>query len=163
MDEKILNYWFPNHEFNKFWFKVNKETDNYIYNNFYNYLIELQNDNNITFTDHNNILAKIIVLDQFSRNIYRDSKKAYQNDTKAIKLAKEYFLNKYDKLHTLNKIIFALMPFRHSEIISDQEFVIKKLESLNDKSILYNKFYKASINSYNTIKTIGKFPNRIIN
>jgi uncharacterized protein (DUF924 family) len=50
------------------------------------------------------------------------------------------------------------MPFRHSEDIEHQKFVLK---TLDNKSNIYIKFYRASLISYNTIKKYGQFPDRI--
>ena len=157
----ILQYWFPNNNFNNFWFSGEK-TDEYIKNNFYDYFSELTKENPVIFINQDELLAKIIVLDQFTRNINRDSSRAYQNDSKALELAELYFLKNYDKKHTFNKIIFALMPFRHSEKISNQKFVLDYLQGVDDKdTILYKKFYRESLISHNTIKKYGKFIHRI--
>ena len=55
------------------------------------------------------------------------------------------------------------MPFRHSENIEDQKFVLDYLDNYNlDKNTqLYKKFKKASLISYNTILTHGCFPKRL--
>jgi uncharacterized protein (DUF924 family) len=61
-------------------------------------------------------LAEIIVLDQFSRNIYRNSPASFSQDPLALGLAQEAFQNGHDKeledpLHKM----FLAMPFMHSE------------------------------------------------
>ena len=160
---KVLNYWFPNSEYNKFWFSADIETDDFIKNNFYDYMKNIICYQNYTFQSSDELLAKIIVLDQFTRNIYRNTSMAYHYDIIALKLAKIYFSNKYDKDHSFNKIIFALMPFRHSEEIKDQKFVLDYLKDINiDKSTqLYKKFERASLSSYQTIQKHNCFPNRV--
>lgn len=60
-------------------------------------------------------LAEIIVLDQFSRNIYRDHPQAFANDPMAITLTQEAISIKADRtLHT-NEKSFLYMPLMHSE------------------------------------------------
>jgi len=159
--DEVLKYWFPNEEFNKFWFNKLKETDEYIRDNFNIYLSEIMNEDPVIFYNSDELLAKIIVLDQFTRNIYRGSSRAYQNDYKALDLAKKYFSLEYHVFNSINKIIFALMPFRHSENIEHQKFVLNILKTLDNESNIYIKFYRASLKSYNIIKKYGKFPDRI--
>ena len=161
--QKILNYWFPNNEYNKFWFSGDKETDDFINNNFYDYMKNIICTKNYTFESPDELLAKIIVLDQFTRNIYRNTQMAYHYDYLALGLAQLYFRLQYDKKHSFNKVIFALMPFRHSEKLVNQQFVLNYLENANiDKSTkLYQKFERASLSSYHTIKKHNCFPNRV--
>ena len=60
-------------------------------------------------------LAEIIVLDQFSRNLYRDSPLAFTHDEQALALAQEAIQAKADeKLETKQKL-FLYLPFMHSE------------------------------------------------
>jgi uncharacterized protein (DUF924 family) len=60
-------------------------------------------------------LAEIVVLDQFSRNLYRESPLAFANDPLALALAQEAVAAGADQ--TLNQIerTFLYMPFMHSE------------------------------------------------
>ena len=71
---KILDYWFPKdtNTIPKFWFDASPDTDKYIVDNFTELLQlaekHLLNDWKRTIKGH---LALIILLDQFSRHIYR--------------------------------------------------------------------------------------------
>jgi len=60
-------------------------------------------------------LAEIIVLDQFSRNMFRDTPVAFATDTLALVLAQEAIRKKYDKELDNTKRAFLYMPFMHSE------------------------------------------------
>ena len=60
-------------------------------------------------------LAEIIVLDQFSRNIHRDTPDAFAQDTLALALAQELVAGKQDQLLTVKQRHFAYMPYMHSE------------------------------------------------
>lgn len=60
-------------------------------------------------------LAEIIILDQFSRNIYRDNPKAFAYDSMALTLAQEMVHNGYDKELEMTKRAFAYLPYMHSE------------------------------------------------
>ncbi|MFT7687731.1 MAG: hypothetical protein ACI9FB_003088, partial [Candidatus Azotimanducaceae bacterium] len=60
-------------------------------------------------------LAEIIILDQFSRNIYRDKAQAFTNDTLSLCLAQEAVANKLDKDLVSSEKAFLYMPYMHSE------------------------------------------------
>lgn len=64
----------------------------------------------------NGRLAEIIVLDQFSRNIYRDTAAAFAQDGMALVLAQEAVAaNDLQQLTTIEARNFLLMPYMHSE------------------------------------------------
>ncbi|WP_114973968.1 DUF924 family protein [Rhodoferax ferrireducens] len=60
-------------------------------------------------------LAEIVVLDQFSRNIYRDTPQAFAQDPQALTLAQELVASGQDQTLALAQRIFAYMPYMHSE------------------------------------------------
>jgi uncharacterized protein (DUF924 family) len=60
-------------------------------------------------------LAEVIVLDQFSRNIYRGTRRAFEADTLALALAQEAVSTKADAELTQEERIFLYMPYMHSE------------------------------------------------
>jgi len=60
-------------------------------------------------------LAEIIILDQFSRNMFRDTPQAFAFDTLALVLAQEAVRRKLDTDLDPGKKAFLYMPFMHSE------------------------------------------------
>ena len=60
-------------------------------------------------------LAEIIVLDQFSRNIYRDTPRAFAQDSLALVLAQVMVASGQDQLLSTAQRPFAYMPYMHSE------------------------------------------------
>ena len=60
-------------------------------------------------------LAEIIVLDQFSRNVYRDTPRAFAQDTLALVLAQELVACGGDLSLPLARRAFVYMPYMHSE------------------------------------------------
>jgi uncharacterized protein (DUF924 family) len=60
-------------------------------------------------------LAEIIVLDQFSRNMFRGTPKAFATDALALALAQEAVSNQADRELPPQERIFLYMPFMHSE------------------------------------------------
>ena len=60
-------------------------------------------------------LAEIIVLDQFSRNVYRDTPRAFAQDALALVLAQELVASGQDRSLPAAQRVFAYMPYMHSE------------------------------------------------
>lgn len=60
-------------------------------------------------------LAEIIVLDQFSRNMYRDKAEAFSSDSIALVLAQEAISLGLDKQLSAIERSFLYMPYMHSE------------------------------------------------
>ena len=60
-------------------------------------------------------LAEIVVLDQFSRNVYRDTPRAFAQDALALALAQELVASGQDRSLPLAQRSFAYMPYMHSE------------------------------------------------
>lgn len=115
MQNKVLKFWFEELE-SKDWYKKDPALDERIKNLFldtYNQAIcgEL-------FTWRETIegrLAEILVLDQFSRNIFRDDPRAFQYDCIALTLAQEASrMSEIDELPN-HKKAFIYMPLMHSE------------------------------------------------
>ena len=60
-------------------------------------------------------LAEILVLDQFSRNIFRDTPRAFAQDALALVLAQEMVAGGHDQQLNAAQRAFAYMPYMHSE------------------------------------------------
>lgn len=101
-------------------------------------------------------LAEIIVLDQFSRNVYRDTPRAFSQDGMALVLSQEAIANGIDKeALTPTQLSFAYMPFMHSESRVIHLEAVKLFESLPDKSSLdFELKHKAIIDCF------GRYPHR---
>lgn len=100
-------------------------------------------------------LAEIIVLDQFSRNLYRDSGLAFSGDTMALTLAQEAIHHGVDKDMDNSQKQFLYMPFMHSEsavIHVQAEALFASLEEANTLS--FERRHKAIIDRF------GRYPHR---
>ena len=90
--EHIIDFWFTNTTFNKFWF--DGTVDNYIIQN-YKDILEKNTIINYSILSDKMILSYIILYDQFSRNIYRNTNQK-DNIKKYDKIAlglSDYFFN----------------------------------------------------------------------
>jgi uncharacterized protein (DUF924 family) len=66
-------------------------------------------------------LALIVLIDQFSRNLYRGTPNAFSHDPKALRLASDgYDTGRFDGFGTIEHF-FASMPFRHAEDVETQK------------------------------------------
>ena len=100
-------------------------------------------------------LAEIIVLDQFSRNIFRDSSAAFSCDPVALVLAQEAVAIGADKELTIQKRSFLYLPYMHSESLLVHEQAMR----LFDQPGLQNN-YEFEVKHLAIIKRFGRYPHR---
>lgn len=119
----ILDFWFKNTDKHFNW---GDEFDNEIREKFTDIYTKASKWELVDWEESPDwILALIIILDQFPRNIFRNTKKAYDTDQKARELTKIAIKKWFDKKILENKRSFIYMPLMHSEILSDQDLSIK--------------------------------------
>lgn len=110
-------------------------------------------------------LALIILLDQFSRNIYRGSPRAFAADEKALALSQEAIANQEDeKLHPIERK-FLYMPFQHAEDISVQRESLTIYSRLvaaapESKRAFFEGVHKYAKIHCDLIAEFGRFPHR---
>jgi uncharacterized protein (DUF924 family) len=141
--DNILNFWFVNNKYNKFWFQKNIIMDKLIYDNYYQILIEFyekykSNDNFRFTTDKNQLLACIILLDQFARNMSRVDNtltvEKINNMTCLARILTLQWINlEFYKSSLINHCVFALMPLRHLNNITDYKLILSVMENIYDK------------------------------
>lgn len=100
-------------------------------------------------------LAEVIILDQFSRNIFRDSPKAFAYDNLALVLAQEAIRQKFDKALDDRKRGFLYMPFMHSESKEIHEIAL----FLFDQAGLEDN-YNFELRHKAIIDRFGRYPHR---
>lgn len=100
-------------------------------------------------------LAEIILIDQFSRNIYRDDAKAYSTDGMALVLAQETIRGNYHKNFETTHRQFLYMPFMHSESRVIHETALKLFSEPGlEVSLKYEIEHKQIIDRF------GRYPER---
>lgn len=70
-------------------------------------------------------LALIVLLDQFSRNMFRGSGEAFSADARALEVAKRAVARGLDLALGRERQMFFYMPYMHSENLADQEECIR--------------------------------------
>jgi len=99
-------------------------------------------------------LALVLVLDQFSRNIFRATSAAYDNDEYAREVARLAINAGFDRqLEGWHKA-FLYMPFMHSESPADQDYSVQ----LFTQAGLDNARY--ALHHRDIIRRFGRFPHR---
>jgi uncharacterized protein (DUF924 family) len=100
-------------------------------------------------------LAEILVLDQFSRNVYRDTPRAFAQDPLALALAQELIASGHDRDLPIVRCAFAYMPYMHSEsaLVHAQAVMLFSQPGM-DNSLGFKLRHKAIVDRY------GRFPHR---
>ena len=100
-------------------------------------------------------LAEIIVLDQFSRNIYRDEPEAFACDPLALALAQNAVASGFDQQLSQIKRNFLYLPYMHSESKLVHEEAVKIYHASGDAYTLeFEMKHKAIIDRF------GRYPHR---
>jgi uncharacterized protein (DUF924 family) len=153
----------------KMWFEKNPDIDEKIRKEFRGDLLKALNGE-LTHWEKTprGRLALVILLDQFTRNIYRDQAEAFCGDEKALNLCMDTIDDKLDENLYVMERIFLYMPLMHSEQLEIQEKSLKmfknlielaKIKSPQNKMYCTNS-YKYSQLHYDIIKKFGRFPHR---
>lgn len=100
-------------------------------------------------------LAEIIVLDQFSRNMFRDTAAAFAQDGLALILAQEAVSRGADHELSLSEKIFLYMPFMHSESLIIHEQAVKLFDQPGMEYNLDFEYKHKAI-----IEQFGRYPHR---
>ena len=100
-------------------------------------------------------LAEVIVLDQFSRNMFRDSPAAFSCDAQALALAQEAVACGADKALTAVERSFLYMPYMHSESLVIHEEAVRLFTANGIQNNLDFEFQHKAI-----IKKFGRYPHR---
>ena len=100
-------------------------------------------------------LAEVIILDQFSRNLYRDTAQAFASDSLALALAQEAVSNGHDKALTPHQKAFLYMPWMHSEsaVIHHEAVALFSQPGLEDN-------YQFELRHKAIIDRFGRYPHR---
>lgn len=153
--DDILNFWFHEIDESKWWTK-NVDFDNHIKKRFS--CIHPSANQCELYTWRKTAkgrLAEIIILDQFSRNMFRDTPKSFASDSLALALSQEAISVAADK--ELNEVerSFLYMPFMHSESLEIHNIAVTLYKQSGLQSNL-----EFEIKHKNIIEKFGRYPHR---
>jgi len=155
--DEILQFWFEDID-QSCWFKKDPEFDRELTQRFGDTLARAKNDQLDAWCHTpRGRLTLIIVLDQFSRNIYRDSPGAFEADPKALQLTVDGIRDGADEDLSLEQRSFFYLPLRHAEDLAMQELGLVKTRELNDAGYGTDKY---ALNHLELIERFGRFPHR---
>jgi uncharacterized protein (DUF924 family) len=162
--KEIVDFWFTLPP--KAWFLKDEKFDLQIKSIFGDRFLEASQGayTNLVKTGED-YLALIILLDQFSRNIYRDSPKAFEQDSSARLICKEGLRQNLHLHLPLIQRVFFYLPLEHSELLEDQILSVKLFTELCEQASEEDKeqfaqFLNFAIKHKNVIEKLGRFPHR---
>jgi uncharacterized protein (DUF924 family) len=156
MEQKeVIKFWFVELK-PEDWFKKDPQLDSLIKKRFQNTHEKATRGELFEWRDSFfGKLAEIIILDQFSRNIYREKPESFAFDPMALILAQEAVRSNVDQELSLEKKPFLYLPFMHSEskIIHEEALKLFSQKGL-EMGLDYELKHKAIIDRF------GRYPHR---
>lgn len=170
----VLDFWFGSDPTNlleierryKRWFAVDPGFDNEIAQRFGASVVALGADEETrAYQDAHDALASILLLDQFPRNIYRGSAKAFQFDAKSLAICRAGIEKKDDLLLSTIERVFFYLPLEHAEDLTAQRMSVMQFENLLHSSNgefrdILNKNLEYARQHLDLIDNFGRFPHR---
>ena len=162
LSREILTFWFgtldlsDEMEKRQVWFRATPEFDRYLVEHY----TEVHERAAAGKLDHfkrtrEDCLTLIMALDQFPRNIYRGTPRAFATDAKAREVAGYALEQGYDQGLARWPRTFFYLPFEHSERLADQERALVLYGSLGNEDSM-----RAAVGHHAAIKRFGRFPHR---
>lgn len=153
--KQVLDFWFAS-ENKEFWFSKSDDFDLTLEEQFGHTLQQAMRCELWTWRETaEGRLAEIIVLDQFSRNLFRDHPAAFAQDALALSLAQEAIRLGLDLELQPEQRSFLYMPFMHSESKIIHAQALQLFEALgNPINLDFEKKHKVIIDRF------GRYPHR---
>jgi uncharacterized protein (DUF924 family) len=153
--EDVLKFWFEQTEPDQ-WFEKDATFDASIRQRFlglHEILVSRGSDGFLV--DARTALAALIVLDQMSRNMFRDTRRAFAADPLALCLAEAAIVRGFDAGLTKDQRMFLYLPFEHAEDRQAQARSVALMASLGDPEWQqWAEAHKAIVERF------GRFPHR---
>lgn len=105
-------------------------------------------------------LALVLLLDQFPRNLFRESPRAYASDARALEVARHVLARGLDVPLPPVWRWFFYLPFEHSEDIHDQRLAVSLFEVLALQHPDSAELAEYARRHYDIIARFGRFPHR---
>lgn len=155
MIDEVLQFWFIDHG-PKQWWKKDPDFDRRCRSRFLELHAAAAAGELVDWRDKpTGRLAEVIILDQFSRNMFRDDAKAFAYDGMALVLAQEAVRAGADRELPGERRKFFYMPYMHSESRRVHEQALRLFTELGDEDSLdYERRHKAIVDRF------GRYPHR---
>ena len=151
---------------NRFWYQPTIEVDREIKDRFEDVHASIRQGRLLHWGEQSQgALAVIIVLDQFSRNMFRGQREAFAQDDLARAVAVRALDRKFNEQLSVPGRVFLCHPFTHSESPVDQDRAVDLYETMVDE---VPSDWKAFVQSFvdhakghrDLIQRFGRFPHR---
>ncbi|SEN46862.1 DUF924 family protein [Nitrosomonas marina] len=155
MFNEVLNFWFDEID-QAMWWSAKPAFDGLIRTRFLNLHQRASQCELSNWRCHaHGRLAEIIILDQFSRNIYRNTPCAFAQDPMALVLAQEAIACNTQQTLSPVECSFLLMPYMHSE----SRFIHHQAKALF-RTFTPDKSYTFELRHKGIIDRFGRYPHR---
>ena len=153
----VLNFWFgegaERGKPHKRWFEKDPAFDAEVAGRFRS-LYDRLSSNHDWLDPAPECLARIVVLDQFPRNMFRGTARAFEADPLALAAARHALARGYDRALLPVERLFAYLPFEHSESLADQELACELMRNFENEQRDYASRHRE------IIRRFGRFPHR---
>ena len=151
---EVIRFWFE--ELGEaHWFTKSDDIDAQIRDRFLTLHERLVTHDGLSVTAPLPTLALVIVLDQFSRNLYRGNPRAFSADSIARRLSRTAIEQGFDVAMKREERYFLYLPFEHSEDREDQAVALKLIKHLSNEEWTRNAMVHKVV-----IDRFGRFPHR---
>jgi uncharacterized protein (DUF924 family) len=155
--DEILQFWFDDIDQSQ-WFKKSPDFDRQLELRFGELVVSARNDELDDWCDtRRGYLALVVLLDQFSRNIYRGTPLSFAADPKALKLMLQGIERKSDEELSLKQRSVFYLPLRHAEDLEMQKLGLAKTREINREGYGNDKY---ALNHLAIVERFGRFPHR---
>jgi uncharacterized protein (DUF924 family) len=172
--DTILHYWFGDQAGDvqtaqsqaPLWWKKSAQVDAEIKERFGECVVRAGAGGLDTWADEpRGRLALILLCDQFTRHIYRDTPQAFSLDYRAQAWTKEGLAQQADQALRPIERVFFYLPLEHSESMSDQDDAVRLFEQLKasvpaEAKDTFDRFLDYALRHRETIARFGRFPHR---
>ena len=152
---EVLNFWFvevPRQQ----WFAGGATLDEQVRARFRPVLRTVAAEpEDALLVDAKTALAAVIVLDQFSRNMFRGTPSAFASDAKALAIAETAIAKGFVEALNGDERLFLYLPFEHQENADAQARSLELISALGDPELT-----KYALAHKDIIDRFGRFPHR---
>ena len=165
--QDVLDHWFgapgssEHGTLRAFWFRKDAATDRAIAQRF-GALIEraLRGELDDWAARPQSALARIVVLDQYTRNALRDTPRAYAGDSQALKAAIAMVGTRQDAALPPEQRAFVYLPFEHAESLAMQDEAVRLYTRLAAEAPVLSDMLDYAHRHRAVVQEFGRFPHR---
>tara|TARA_R110001592_G_scaffold363398_2_gene688036 strand:+ start:104684 stop:105274 length:591 start_codon:yes stop_codon:yes gene_type:complete len=150
-------------EHSQLWFRASEETDAALRSRFGSLVTQaLAGELNHWAEDDKGLIALVLLLDQFTRNIYRGTPESFAGDDTAQQLVQQVIASgRHTALPPIHQV-FLFLPLEHCEDLETQELCVQLFRELAERSDAnrVNDFARYAVAHRDVIARFGRFPHR---